>query len=119
MTGLLKVIGRLVTELQGRAGAEALRNREDGAGPTGNDDGVIHTKDRAVHTKDVPLHVHNEYGVVPAASFSVAGLVCLPSINGAAAIEGMNQNNTEGANFSAVVDSDLSNSGAGNQRTSP
>ena len=47
------------------------------------------------------------------------GLVRLTNRNGAAAIERKNHNEAEGADFSAVIDSDIENSGMGNQRTAP
>ena len=55
----------------------------------------------------------------PASDFDVAGLVFLVNINSTDDIEGTNQNEAEGADFSAVVDGDLENYGTGNQRTAP
>ena len=75
--------------------------------------------DGAIHTKYGAVHVHNEERVVPAAEFSAAGLVCITNRNGAAAVEGMNQNEAGGAAFAAVVNSDIVNAVAGNYRTVP
>ena len=119
MTDLLEVIDRLVVELQDVAGAETERDREDGAGLMCDDDEAIDIEDRAVHTEDGSIHVHNEDGVGHAAIFSAAGLVCFANIHGPAVVEGKNQNEAEGVAFAAVVDSDLANSGTGNQRTAP
>ena len=55
----------------------------------------------------------------PSTSFADAGLVRLENRNGAASVEGKNQNEDEGADFAAVVDSSLENNGTGNHRTAP
>ena len=55
----------------------------------------------------------------PSAACTAAGLVRIKNINGAAAIEGTNQNEDEGADFSAVVDSSLEIFGTGNQGMAP
>ena len=107
MNEILKVIDRFVVDMQGISGSEAARDKEDGSGMTGDDSGAIHTNYRAVYTKDIAVHVHNEDGLGTSADFTAAGLVRLENRNGAAAIEGKNQNEAEGADFSAVVDSDL------------
>ena len=116
---ILKVIYRFVVNMQGISGAEVARDKEDRAGMTGDDNGAIHTKDRKVYTKDRAVHVHNQDGVGSSVSFTTTGLVCLANRNGAAAVEGKNQNEAEGAAFATVVDSDLKNSSTGNQRTEP
>ena len=48
-TELIELINGLVADLQDISDAEAARDREDGAGLTGDDNGAIHTKDGAVH----------------------------------------------------------------------
>ena len=55
----------------------------------------------------------------PSDSFETSGLVCLANRNGVAAVKGKNHNEAEGADFAAVVDSDIENPGTGNQRTAP
>ena len=119
MNEILKVIDCFVSDLQGISGAKAERYKEEEAGLTGDDNEEIHTKDREVYTKDIAVHVNNEDGVGSSASFSDAGLFRLAKINGVAAVEGKNQNEAEGADFSALVNSDLENTGMGNHRTAP
>ena len=116
---LLKVIDRFVTDMQVILGAKVAREKEDGAGLTGDKNGAIHTEDRALYTKDGAVHVHNKYGVGPSSSFAAASIVCIANRNGAAVFEGKNHNEAEGADFSTVFDSALENSGTGNQRTAP
>ena len=74
---------------------------------TGDESGAIHTNYRAVYTKGGAVHVHNKDVLGNSADFAATGLVCLANRNGAAAIKGKNQNEAEGTDFSAVVDSDL------------
>ena len=105
--------------MQGISGAKAARYKEDGSGMTGDESGAIHTNYRAVYTKERAVHVQNEYGLGTSADLAAAGLVRLENRNGAAAIEGKNHNEAEDTDFSAVINSDLENSGTGNQRTAP
>ena len=105
--------------MQAVSGAEAARDREDGAGLTGDNNRGIHTKERVLYTKDGSVHEYNKYGVGPSVDFHNSGLICLENRNGAAAVEGTNQNKSEGAAFAMVVDSSLENFGTGNQRTAP
>ena len=99
MNELLKVIDRFVTDMQVISGAKVAREKEDGAGLTGDKNGAIHTEDRALYTKDGAVHVHNKYGVGPSSSFAAASIVCIANRNGAAVFEGKNHNEAEGADF--------------------
>ena len=99
MNEILKVIDHFVVDMQGISGSEAARVKEDGSGMTGDDSGAIHTNYRAVYTKGGAVHVHNKDGLVTYADFAAAGIVRLANRNGAAAIEGKNQNEAEGADF--------------------
>ena len=109
VTDLLIVIDLLVAELHGIAGAKAARDREDVTVMTGDVYGEIHTKGGVVH-------IRNEDGVGPASDFAATGLFCLTNRNSAAAVDVTNHNEAEGAASDVVVDDDLENYGAGNQR---
>ena len=65
MNEIPKVIDRIVADLQVISDAEAARDREDGAGLTGEGNRSIHAEYRAVYTNDGAVHVHNEHGVAP------------------------------------------------------
>ena len=114
MNEIPKVIDCIVADLQVISDAEAARDREDGAGLTGEGNRSIHAEYRAVYTNDGAVHVHNEHGVAPYVAFDNSGLVCLANINGAADVDGTNQNDADGADFASVVGSALEISCTGN-----